>query len=63
VVLLTARLLLNPIPLSNVVPAVLIALIALAYLEEDGLLLTVGLLDAVMGPARSEQLMWLSPDR
>jgi len=44
VVLLTARLLLNPIPLSNIIPAVLIALIALAYLEEDGLLLAVCLL-------------------
>ena len=36
VALLTVRLLLNPIPFSNVVPAILIALIALAYLEEDG---------------------------
>jgi len=36
---LTVRLLLAPLPLSNVVPAILIALIALAYLEQDGLLL------------------------
>jgi len=44
VMLLSARLILTPIPLSNVVPAVMIALISLAYLEEDGLLLSIGLL-------------------
>ena len=44
VVLLSTRLILAPIPLSNVVPAVLIAFIALAYLEEDGLMLSIGLL-------------------
>ena len=32
-----------PIPLSNVVPAVTIMLIALAYLEEDGVLLALSL--------------------
>jgi len=42
--LLTLRLLLAPLPLSNVLPAVLIAFIALAYLEQDGLLLIAGLL-------------------
>jgi hypothetical protein len=40
VVLLSARLLLMPIPLSNILPAVLIALISLGYLEEDGVLLS-----------------------
>ena len=30
--------------MSNVVPAMLIALIALAYLQEDGLLLSIALL-------------------
>ena len=44
VVLLTVRLLVVPIPLSNVVPAILIAVIALAYLEADGLVLLIGLL-------------------
>lgn len=48
VVLLNTTLLLTPIPLSNVVPAVVIALIALAYLEEDGLLLSLGLLMAIL---------------
>ena len=39
VLLLTAALLLTPIPLSNMAPAVLIVLVSLAYIEEDGLLL------------------------
>jgi hypothetical protein len=45
---LTAVLLLTPVPLSNVVPAVLIALIALAYIEEDGMLLCLAYLAAVI---------------
>jgi len=44
VFVLTARLLLAPFPLSNVVPAILIASIALAYLEQDGLLLIAAML-------------------
>ncbi len=36
VVLLSARLILTPIPLSNILPAIVIALISLAYTEEDG---------------------------
>ena len=45
---LTAVLLLTPVPLSNVVPAVLVALIALGYIEEDGLLLCLAYLAAVI---------------
>jgi len=41
VVLLTARLILTPIPLSNILPAIMIALISLAYLEEDRLMLSI----------------------
>jgi hypothetical protein len=37
-----------PIPLSNILPAVLIALISLGYLEEDGVLLSISLLAAVV---------------
>lgn len=44
VVILNATLVFTPVPLSNVVPAMLIALIALAYLQEDGLLLSFALL-------------------
>lgn len=58
VLLLTARLLLNPIPMSNILPAVLIAFIALAYLEQDGLLLIVGLLAACFVLTVDLALIW-----
>ena len=48
VVVMLSITLFTPIPLSNVVPALVIALISLAYLEEDGLLLSVALLAAVI---------------
>jgi hypothetical protein len=48
VVILSATLVLIPIPLSNVVPALVIALISLAYLEEDGVLLSISLLAAAI---------------
>src|SRR6266700_1273751 len=48
VLLLTAVLLLTPVPLSNVAPATVISLISLAYVEEDGLLLSVALLAAII---------------
>ena len=44
VMILSTTLIFTPIPLSNVVPALVIALISLTYLEEDGLLLAVALL-------------------
>ena len=50
VLLLDARLILAPVPLSNIFPAVVIAMIALAYLEEDGLVLTIGLLVGFVRP-------------
>jgi hypothetical protein len=48
IVLLSATLVFIPIPLSNVIPALVIALVSLAYLEEDGLLLSIALLAAVI---------------
>ena len=48
VLMLSATLVFIPIPLSNVVPALVIALISLAYLEEDGLLLLIAVLIAVV---------------
>jgi hypothetical protein len=48
VMILSASLVFIPIPLSNVVPALVIALISLAYLEEDGVLLSIALLAAVI---------------
>lgn len=51
-------LLFTPLPLSNIVPALVIALIALAYLEEDGLLLSIALLAAVIVLAVEVALVW-----
>jgi hypothetical protein len=58
VVLLTARLLLMPVPLSNILPAVLIAFISLGYLEEDGVVLSISLLAAVVMLAIDLRLVW-----
>jgi hypothetical protein len=58
VVLLNTTLLLTPIPLSNVVPALIVALIALAYLEEDGLLLSITLSAAALFLAAAVAAVW-----
>ena len=58
VVTLSVSLVFTPIPLSNVVPALAIALISLAYLEEDGLLLSIALLDAVVVLAVELAVVW-----
>ena len=44
VLVLSAALVFIPIPTSNIVPAMTIVLISLAWLEEDGLLLTIAIL-------------------
>jgi hypothetical protein len=41
VLLLTLVVLLTPVPLSNIAPAIVISLISLAYVEQDGLLLSI----------------------
>jgi hypothetical protein len=58
VVLLNITLLFTPVPLSNVVPALVIALISLAYLEEDGLLLSIALLASVIVLAVEFAVVW-----
>jgi hypothetical protein len=58
VVILSATLVFIPIPLSNVVPALVIALISLAYLEEDGLLLLIALLAGVIVLAVATAAAW-----
>jgi hypothetical protein len=58
VVLLSARLLLMPVPLSNILPAILIAMISLGYLEEDGILLSISLLAAAVVLAVELRLVW-----
>ena len=58
ILLLTAALLLTPVPLSNIAPAIVIALTSLAYLEEDGLLLCFGLLAAVVLISIASAAVW-----
>ena len=58
VMMLSARLVLAPIPLSNILPALMIALISLAYLEEDGLVLSIGLLAAFVVIALDVGAVW-----
>ena len=58
ILLLTAVLLLTPVPLSNVAPATVIALIALAYIQEDGLLLCCALLAAAVLIGGASLAVW-----
>jgi hypothetical protein len=58
VLLLTAVLLLMPVPLSNVAPAMVISLIAVAYIEGDGLLLAVGFLGAIILIGIASAAIW-----
>src|SRR5215813_9766121 len=58
VLLLTFVLLLTPVPLSNVAPAMVISLISLAYVEEDGLLLCVGFLAATILIGLGSAAVW-----
>ena len=58
VMLLNITLLFTPVPLSNVVPALVIALISLAYLAEDGLLLSISLLAGVIVLAVELVAVW-----
>ncbi|MGO1073951.1 exopolysaccharide biosynthesis protein [Inquilinus sp. CA228] len=58
VVLLLGLLLLAPIPLSNVPPALAIALLAIAYLEEDGILLCIALSASALLLAIAAGAVW-----
>jgi hypothetical protein len=58
VLLLTVVLLLTPVPLSNIAPAIVISLISLAYVEEDGLLLSVALLAAIILIGIASAAVW-----
>ena len=58
ILLLTAVLLLTPVPLSNVAPAMVISLISLAYVEEDGLLLSVALLAVIILVGIAAAAVW-----
>ena len=58
VVLLLGGLLLAPVPLSNIPPALVIALLAIAYLEEDGILLCVALAASALLLAIAAGAVW-----
>ena len=58
VFLLTCLILLAPLPLTNVPPAADIALIALAYIEEDGVLLAIALALALILLAIASAAVW-----
>jgi hypothetical protein len=58
VVVLNIAVVFTPIPLGAVVPALVIALISLAYLEEDGLLLMIALLAAVVVVTVAVATVW-----
>lgn len=58
IVLLLGASLLAPVPLSNVPPALAIALIAFAYLEEDGVLLCAALATAIAMLAVAAAVAW-----
>jgi hypothetical protein len=56
--MLSARLILTPFPLSNILPALIIALISLAYTEEDGLVLSISLLVGFIIIAVDLAMVW-----
>jgi hypothetical protein len=58
IILLSASLVASPIPFSNVVPALVVALISIAYLEEDGLLLSIALIAALIVLATAVLAVW-----
>jgi hypothetical protein len=58
VLMLDMIMIFTPIPLGNVGPALVIALISLAYLEEDGLLLSIAMLAAVIVLAVTVAVVW-----
>jgi hypothetical protein len=58
VAILCPSLIFIPIPFSGIIPAMVIAVIALAYIEEDGLLLVIGLFAAVIVLAAEFAAIW-----
>src|SRR3954470_1669312 len=57
-ILALSGLFLAPLPLIQIVPALLVALIALAYLEQDGLLLCLSMLGAIILLAVATAAVW-----
>lgn len=57
-ILLLGLTLIVPMPLSNIVPALVIMMLALAYLEEDGLALLLALSAALFSLAMTAATVW-----
>lgn len=58
VILILGATLLAPVPFSHVIPALVTALLAFAFLEEDGILLCFALAAAVMSLAITAAAVW-----
>jgi len=58
VFLLTALLLLTPLPFIQVVPGIIIVILSVAYLEDDGLLLSLGLFATLALLGASAGAVW-----
>ncbi len=58
VILLLGATLLVPVPLSNIIPALAIMLLAFAFLEEDGILLCIALAAAAVSLAITAAAIW-----
>ena len=58
VLVLSITLVFFPIPLSNVIPALVIVLTSIAYLEGDGVLLLIGIVAAVIVMAVATVGVW-----
>jgi hypothetical protein len=48
----------SPVPFSQVVPALIVMLLALAYLEEDGIALLIALIAAFVSLAITAATLW-----
>lgn len=57
-ILLMAASMFSPFPFSHVIPLLVTMLIAVAYLEDDGLLLCIGLVAAVVSLAITAAALW-----
>jgi hypothetical protein len=58
VILLLGGTLLAPVPFSHIIPALVIALLAFAFLEEDGVLLCIALAAAIASLAITTAAIW-----
>ena len=58
IILLLSLTLVAPVPLSHVIPSFAIMLVALAYLEEDGVMLCVALAVAISSLAVTAAAVW-----